>query len=179
VRLVAWIGVALGVVAIVRLAGSLDSSGTAPVSVATAPATPAPAAVQRPAYSKSVAVFAKDTLDECVDVDIDPAPGEEPTAVEKLKNFGSGSTVLTKRCAEQFADRQSLATCTINSKSKVGTLTVVERHYGLASVVDSDSDMQACLKSHGDWQTADARTLERARLGQAIRQADKMAAETP
>lgn len=185
-RLVAWLGVAVGFVAVVRIAGSLGGSSDTP-SVATAPAqSPPPAAAERSPYAASVATFRDDLLDECVDFRIVPKAGQEAAALKQVKELASKhppdgvrQVTIAKPCAEQFPDRTALATCALDRAGTLGRVVMADRYFSLRTVGDSDAYMKDCLTMHGDWRpNQDKQAVEHERIRQQMAQLQKMATET-
>jgi hypothetical protein len=83
-----------------------------------------------------------------------------------------GQVRLRKPCAEQFADRTALATCTVTPKEKDGVrISVVSRYYNVATVSDSDGYMKDCLSMGGDWRAnPDKSEAARERLRQRAKE---------
>lgn len=148
-------------------------ASSAPVTKAAEPPPPPPA--PKPyAGRASVAHFEKDQIFECLDiaVDIPPPPdaGADWTPSEDilgrtLKAMAKNSTKISKTCAEQFADRTVLASCTMkqNGKTDAGTsasATITAHFYNFEDVGNDDAQMKDCLKGGGDWQAISRDSVE-------------------
>lgn len=116
-------------------------------------------------FTVSVAHFAKDNLDECVDLTFRTS---NPDGGKKLKEtFGKDkeTTLLPATCADAFKDRLVLATCTAevsqprgkadagptDGGADRGSISFVSRYYRFETVVNSDAFMKQCFESQGHW----------------------------
>jgi hypothetical protein len=179
-----------GIVAVV-FAATACSRGQTPQPISNEAANPVAidqesgpidAAPRELVYQSHGATFEKERLDECVDVEIrvtppsdagvDWAPTKDPAA-----NFFGGAkakiTTLKKACADQFADRTVLATCTVakTNVSDAGTgqtarIRLVSTYYDFGLAVESDGYMQQCLSMGADWKAVprDSDAFKRAKL---------------
>jgi hypothetical protein len=118
--------------------------------------TPLPVALGE--YEISIAGFRSKHLDECTDFAFVPNAGQESIALEAMKTLAimapdedRAIIQLTKRCAEQFANRTVLATCVLDKSGTHGSSKVTSRYYELQNVRGHSVYMQNCLTMKGDW----------------------------
>lgn len=131
-----------------------------------------------------MATFRGDQLDECIELDITPAPGQEPAALKMVNDFmteGKDGAVqklsIAKRCPEQFPDRTVLATCSmVDRPGTAGKVTIRDRYYSADTARDSDGYMKDCLSAHGDWQpNTDKWAVHHERVRGQMKQMQKIA----
>ncbi len=138
-------------------------------------------------YSVSVATFAKDHLDECIDLVIEARAGSESKAQERIEHWKKdpatqalSKTTLSRPCAEQFTDRVVLATCVIDRPGDLGRVLMTDRYYDIRSVGNSDANMKDCLERHGDWRpNANTNAVEHARIRRDIADVQRLIDESP
>lgn len=119
------------------------------------------------AREASYADLSGDVLSQCVDI-----RSTDPSALERAAGDAKGATKLAKSCAQQFADRVELASCTVTRKDGV---YVRAAYYDFASVGEDDVEMSECIKAGGDWKSVsrDSRVWRAAKLEYARRKFEK------
>lgn len=129
-------------------------------------AAPAPIAVASRAFAR----FTKGQLQQCIDV---IGEGTSP----KLERALSDEQPIGKPCAKAFADRITLALCTVELPTDAGVTKLVISHYDFADVGLSDVAMSECLSSEGSWNpiSRDSAPFRKAKLEHAQRRLQKAA----
>jgi hypothetical protein len=61
--------------------------------------------------------------------------------------------LIPRKCAKQFHDKTSLATCVITETKGERRAKVVTYNYDRASLEKDDRLMRLCLQKGGDWQS--------------------------
>jgi hypothetical protein len=101
-----------------------------------------------PMIHLAVAQFGKDGLVACMDLSYLASFTNDAG----VTGDDAGATVLEQPCAESFADRNVLATCTKivigDAGAAVGDMVL---SYYAASVLDDDSEMKSCLDMKAKW----------------------------
>lgn len=154
-------------------------------AVPTMPATPIPTPAPLSARISN-ASFQGDTLDECVDWNlISENSAALEAAVTKWRRHITESeekdreVMLTPRqCAEQFAERIELASCTFSFPSEQTPgirLSGVAHYYNVKTAFESGEYSKDCLGMGGDWHAAPKtdRDVHRERLRQQLNNALK------
>jgi hypothetical protein len=164
------------------------------------PAPPAPAEEAPPVVAKAagpsahtftghMAELSGGLLRECADMSVKVSPPPDAGAdwqpkANPLDKFAKDvkRTAIPKPCAEQFADRLALATCTVRSSApaKTGeafTVEVATRFYDFGDVGTSDAKMAECLETKGDWSAIpkDSHEWRKARLEHSRKRLEKAA----
>lgn len=136
-------------------------------------ATPPDAAPAKVVAQRSFASFAKNSLDECVDIAlVAPQGGHEQATLEakidamakkQLKNV----VPVKASCEGQFADRVSLASCLFEKDVPTDSgapvkLAMLSSYYSVRTL-DDDAYMRDCLKMGGNWEAAKKDDPEAAR----------------
>jgi len=117
-----------------------------------------------PSATVSVAYFRGSQLDECDDFVVQPFAGGGAAATramvddvtERLSGDNDKQAMLPTSCAEQFAGREVIATCSLPqlSSSQLGRVSFEARLYNAFTATTTDIHLQACLKAGGTWQVA-------------------------
>lgn len=170
-----------------------STTAAASASVVAVKESPPPAPPKPTSATRAFASFVKDTLDECVEVTLVAPPGTDQARVDKAADGvfkptkaggGSGELVsIPAPCAEQFADRTALASCSMSKTEAadggVVTMLIGASYFNLKTLND-DTYMKDCLKGGGKWTAAkkDDPNAARERLRQRAKQlqdlSDKM-----
>lgn len=114
---------------------------------------------ETPSATVSVAYFRDSQLDECDDFVVQPFAGGGVAAtkamVEDVRQRLSGGegkgALLQTSCAEQFADRAVLASCSVPLDNPMGRVSLEARLYNARTATLTDIHMQECLKGGGAW----------------------------
>jgi hypothetical protein len=161
-----------------RAPGGVDAGASASttasggsIAASSADVTPPAPAVQTASFRHVAAYFRKDALDECVEFTVDVTPSADAGAdwrvksekavqehFKKMHGKDKNLTEVQTSCAEAFADRTVLATCsaaTDMSKGDAGAgsvvMTVESSYYNFATVGEDDTFMKQCLEIKGKW----------------------------
>lgn len=113
--------------------------------------------------------FAGESLQECVDVEL---AGDAVQEQDARARVGEGYVRTHRACAQQFANRQPLATCTVERQVDALVERVSRRFYRYDESNASDAMAQACLSNGGEWSTIaeGSEALDAARIDWEARQ---------
>lgn len=162
-------------------------SGPAPQPTPAPPpvVVPAPAAPAPNPYRASIASFKGSELDECVDWEIQPKPGQESKVAATRQKFLDGiekpakgespsQIVLEGLCRDQVSGRSELARCEVDREVELGRARITSVYFRYATAGQRDDYMRDCLSLKGEWH-ANANALEHARLQGQMRRLEKIA----
>lgn len=98
----------------------------------------------RPPPARAFARFYKGQLTQCIDVIGD-------ASTDQLEKALGDEQPIGKPCVNAFADRITLALCTVDLETDAGTTKLTVAHYDFADVGLSDVSMSECLAQGGSW----------------------------